>query len=127
MRPSACLLALCALAPLALAGPARAQLRSLTVPAESGIVVLPRGQAPPRLVAPPVPPRSATVALAEPREAPAPVQLPAGGTGLAGPLGAVLPMAAAALLGGSLASGGSSGGGGATTATTGLAPARTSR
>ncbi|EFH11042.1 hypothetical protein HMPREF0731_2736, partial [Pseudoroseomonas cervicalis ATCC 49957] len=48
MRPSACLLAVCALAPLAL--PAQAQLRSLTVPAESGVVVPPRGQAPPRLV-----------------------------------------------------------------------------
>lgn len=126
-RDSACLrILLCALAPLALPAGAMAQLRSVTVPAESGVVVPPRGQAQPRLVAPPTARAAAPQAAAEAAEGPAPVQLPAGGTGLAGPLGAVLPLAAAALLGGSLAGGGS-GGGGATATTTGLAPARTSR
>ncbi|MFB9970383.1 hypothetical protein ACFFMP_10335 [Pseudoroseomonas cervicalis] len=109
MRPSACLLAVCALAPLAL--PAQAQLRSLTVPAESGVVVPPRGQAPPRRWHPAaraVAPQAATAAVPEPparcscrRAAPA-----------AGPLGAVLPLAAAALLA-AAAGGGSSGGGAA--------------
>ncbi|MFC7610069.1 hypothetical protein [Teichococcus aestuarii] len=99
---------------LAAATPASAQLRSLSVPAEAGVVVPPRGQPMPRLVAPPAVP-SATLAPPE-EESPAPVQLPAGGQGLAAPLmGAALPMAAAALLGAGLGGGGQSGG----------APART--
>lgn len=93
------------LAALLPAAPALAQLRSLAVPAEAGVVVAARGQAQPRLVAPPA-------ALRMPEEPPAPVQLPAGGQGLAGPLvGVVLPMAAGALLGTGLGSAGGSGGG----------------
>jgi hypothetical protein len=94
-------LAMPALSPL----PAAAQLRSVAVPAEAGVVVAPRGQAAPRLAAPP---RSVPVA-----EAPAPVVLPSG-TGLMGvPLiGALLPAAAGALLGSGLAGGGGGGGGG---------------
>ena len=96
--PAAFLLALMAL-PL----PAMAQLRSLTVPPDASMVVAPRGQAAPRLAAPP--------ASSIPLEAAAPVVLPSG-TGLMGAplLGALLPAAAGALLGSGLA--GSGGGGG---------------
>ncbi|MBO1081398.1 hypothetical protein [Roseomonas haemaphysalidis] len=99
-RPLAALLLL----PLAWPLPAAAQLRSVAVPAGAGVVVAPRGQAAPRLVAPP-----RGMAVAEPA---APVQL-APGPGLAGPMvGILLPAAAAALLGSSLAGGGGGGGGG---------------
>jgi len=85
---------------------ARAQLRSLSVPAEAGVVVAARGQAQPRLVRPPA-------ALSEAAlEEPAPLQLPAGGQGLAAPLGLILPMAAGALLGAGVAGGGSGSGSG---------------
>ena len=81
--------------------PAAAQLRSVAVPAGAGVVVAPRGQPAPRLVAPP-----RRIAMAEPA---APVQLEPG-PGLAGPLmGALLPAVAAALLGSSLAGGGGGG------------------
>ncbi|PHK93610.1 hypothetical protein CR162_17680 [Pseudoroseomonas rhizosphaerae] len=104
-------LALAALLPFLPASPAAAQLRSLAVPAEAGVVVPPRGQPMPRLVAPPAMPAALPA-----EEPPAPVQLPPGGQGLAAPLmGAALPMAAAALLGVGLGGGGQSGG----------APART--
>lgn len=100
---AALLLGMAALLP---AAPALAQLRSVAVPAEAGVVVAARGQAQPRLVAPPAAMRSTL------DEAPAPVQLPAGGQGLAGPLvGIVLPLAAGALLGTGLGSAGGSGGG----------------
>ncbi|KAA2213217.1 hypothetical protein [Teichococcus oryzae] len=86
-------------------GLAQAQLRSLIVPADAGVAVAARGQAQPRLVAPPA-------ALQLPAdEGPAPLQLPAGGQGLAAPLGLVLPLAAGALLGAGLSQGGGSGGG----------------
>jgi hypothetical protein len=95
-------------------GLARAQLRSLPVPADAGVVVAARGQAQPRLVAPPARPAAPQV------EAPAPVQLPSGGMGLSAPLGLLLPAAAGALLGGALAGGGSGGSSG----TSGLARTR---
>ncbi|MCQ4162473.1 hypothetical protein NON00_21415, partial [Roseomonas sp. GC11] len=41
---------------MALGQPALAQLRSIAVPAEAGVVVPPRSQPQPRLVAPPVRP-----------------------------------------------------------------------
>jgi hypothetical protein len=107
--------ALLTVAVLALApGLARAQLRSLPVPADAGVVVAARGQAQPRLVAPPARPAAPQV------EAPAPVQLPPGGMGLSAPLGLLLPAAAGALLGGALAGGGSGGSSG----TSGLARTR---
>lgn len=88
------------LLPAALPAPAQAQLRSIAVPAGAGVVVGPRGQPSPRMVAPP-----RVYAM----EAPAPVQLEPG-PGLAGPLvGVLLPAAAAALLGSSLAGGGGGG------------------
>ncbi len=87
--------------------PAAAQLRSVTVPAESGVVVAPRGQAAPRLVAPPQ-----VVREAEAADEPAPVVLQSG-TGLLGAplIGALLPAAAGALLGSGLAGGGGGSGG----------------
>ncbi|EHL96554.1 hypothetical protein HMPREF9946_04685 [Acetobacteraceae bacterium AT-5844] len=86
--------------------PAAAQLRSVAVPAESGVVVAPRGQAVPRLVAPPV-------AQVPDAEEPAPVVLPSGRGLLGAPLiGALLPAAAGALLGSGLAGGGGGGGSG---------------
>ncbi|ONG46051.1 hypothetical protein BKE38_25815 [Pseudoroseomonas deserti] len=133
------------LASLLLAGPARAQgqtpLRSIAVPAEAGIVIPPRGQERPRLVAPPsaaasVAPGGASGALAggalaggAVAEAAAPVILaPAAGMGLAAPLGIGLPLVAAALLGTGAVGGGSGGSSGAsTTSSSGGAPARTSR
>jgi hypothetical protein len=83
----------------------QAQLRSLVVPADAGVAVAARGQVQPRLVAPPA------ALLAPLDEPPAPVQLPAGGQGLAAPLGMVLPLAAGALLGAGLSQGGGAGGG----------------
>ncbi|MDJ0390844.1 hypothetical protein QMO56_22260 [Roseomonas sp. E05] len=100
-RAQACLAALLGMALLLPAGGARAQLRSLSVPAGAGVVVAPRGQAQPRLVRPPAALSDAAA------EAPAPLQLPAGGQGLAAPLGLILPMAAGALLGVGVAGGGS--------------------
>ncbi|MFC3124095.1 hypothetical protein ACFOD4_03405 [Pseudoroseomonas globiformis] len=92
---------------------AQAQLRSVVVPADSGVAVAARGQPQPKLVAPP-----AALAM-DTAEPPAPVQLAPGGQGLMAPLGIVLPLAAGALLGGGLARG--SGGGDAA----GAAPTRT--
>jgi len=97
-RPLPWLVAASLLLPALAPRPAAAQLRSVAVPAGAGVVVGPRGQPSPRLVAPPRGPLLA--------EAAAPVQLEPG-PGLAGPvLGALLPAAAAALLGSSLAGGG---------------------
>jgi hypothetical protein len=89
---------------LALPWPAMAQLRSVTVPPGAAVVVAPRGQAAPRLAAPPA-------ALAQ-AEAAAPVVL-SPGPGLMGAplLGTILPAAAAALLGSGLAGSGGGGGG----------------
>ncbi|MBI0435247.1 hypothetical protein [Roseomonas sp. KE0001] len=99
---------LAALVPAALLalppGVAQAQLRSLAVPAEAGLVVAARGQSQPRLVAPP-----AAVAAPAMAEEPAPVQLEPGGLGLAGPVGIVLPLVAGALLGVGAAGQGSGG------------------
>ncbi|WP_159996680.1 hypothetical protein [Roseomonas sp. 18066] len=135
------------LASMLLAGPAAAQgqlpLRSIAVPAGAGIVIPPRGQDRPRLVAPP--PGAASGGLAGApgmpgalaggalaggavAEAAAPLILaPAAGIGLAAPLGIGLPLAAAALLGTGAIGGGSGGSSGAATAASGGAPARTSR
>ncbi|HWX47532.1 MAG TPA: hypothetical protein VNZ61_05715 [Roseomonas sp.] len=104
-RGTVCLAVLLGIAALLPAAEARAQLRSLAVPAGAGVVVAPRGESQPRLVRPPA-------ALAEAEEEPAPVQLPVGGQGLAAPLGLLLPMAAGALLGTGLAGGGSGSGAG---------------
>lgn len=110
------------------AGQAQTALRSVVVPAEAGIVVPPRGQPQPRLVAPPAPRAAATLPEAALAEAPAPLQLaPAGGIGLAAPLGAMLPLAAAALLGSGVIGGGSGGSGTTASALSGGAPVRTSR
>jgi hypothetical protein len=94
------------LALLAMPLPAMAQLRSMTVPADASMVVAPRGQAAPRLAAPPA-------GMAPVAEAAAPVVLPSG-TGLMGAplLGALLPAAAGALLGSGLAGGGGGSGSG---------------
>jgi len=106
-RGTACLAVLLGIVALLPATEARAQLRSLAVPAGAGVVVAPRGESQPRLVRPP-----AALAQAEAEEGPAPVQLPVGGQGLAAPLGLLLPMAAGALLGTGLAGGGSGSGAG---------------
>ncbi|MXP63595.1 hypothetical protein E0493_09570 [Roseomonas sp. M0104] len=106
-RARAWMAALLGAAALLSAGGARAQLRSLSVPAEAGVVVAPRGQVQPRLVRPP-----SALAEAFLDEGPAPLQLPAGGQGLAAPLGLILPMAAGALLGAGVAGGGSGSGSG---------------
>jgi hypothetical protein len=83
--------------------PAAAQLRSVAVPAEAGVIVAPRGQASPRMAAAP---RSLPVG-----EAAAPLVLSAG-SGLAAPLiGVLLPTLAGALLGTTLAGGGGGGSG----------------
>ncbi len=100
MRPVAGLMA--GLALLLAAAPAPAQgLRTVVVPAESGVVVAPRS-APPRLVARPRPPAAPA--------APGPVVLPATGIGLAGPGLVLVPLLGGALFAaGSLAGGGGGG------------------
>jgi hypothetical protein len=85
--------------------PAAAQLRSVSVPAEAGIVVAPRGQSVPRLAA--APHTSMTAETAAPVQA-----APAAGLFASPWIGALLPVAAAALLGSTLAGGGGGGGSG---------------